>query len=172
MTTKPQAPSTCPAPSTTSPTAHALAELRSGAAVLMPATATTPAEVLATLATGSPIAVDPAAPAAKVLRKVQVSCRCLNHFERNEPAPSAPLALAVYRAAQNEADALDHLSQAACWCNYAQYALGKWADDRHSPAAKGEELDAAMQTALHRLRSLENVAAQHWGVAIAIDHAV
>lgn len=159
---------TCPAP-VTSPTAlHALAdELRSGATVLMPATATTPAEVLTTLASGSPIAVAPAipsaasspiaapAPAARVLRQVQVSCRC-EQYLRGEPAPTEPLALVRLQANITEADAVEHLHRATCSRNALEVRM-----------LDGEDLYPQVTAAYMRQHKIEQIVAKRWGVAIA-----
>lgn len=98
-------------------------------------------------------------PHAAPLRLIQVSCRCLNHMKRNEPAPSEPLALVQYEAQRHEADAVDHLARAVCFRNSIE-------------ARRDESLQGQLDAAWRRQRAIEQIAAQHWGVAIAIDHAV
>jgi len=139
---------TCPAPST-SPTAST----------------NDPAAVLAQLGEGAPL--DLAAP-ARELRKVPVSCRCLNHLEHNEPAPRTPLAVARRQANKTEADALDHIGQAACW----HYHLESIRDDEGPSMtdAAGARLETQIGAAWRRLRALQQAAAQRWGISVAITH--
>ena len=98
-------------------------------------------------------------PHAAPLRLVQVSCRCLNHLKRREPAPSEPLALVQYEAQRHEADAIDHLARAVCYRNSVE-------------ARRDEALQPQLDSAWQRQHAIEAIAAQRWGVAIAIDHVV
>lgn len=72
-------------------------------------------------------------PHAAPLRLIQVSCRCLNHMKRNEPAPSEPLALVQYEAQRHEADAVDHLARAVCFRNSCHHSIPT--RNRRTPAA-------------------------------------
>lgn len=125
-----------------------------------PVTPATPAEVLATLATGSPIAVAPSptaapAPAARVLRQVQVSCRC-EQYLKGEPAPTEPLALVRLQANITEADAVEHLHRATCSRNALEVRM-----------LDGEDLYPQVTAAYMRQHKIEQIVAKRWGVAIA-----
>jgi len=108
------------------------------------------------------------------LRVVVSSCRCLDHLEHNEPAPRAPLALALHRANKTEADALDHLAQALCWHNYLESLM----HDGPAPVslcgtpAEADRLSAQLATAYHRLCATRNVAAARWGIAVVVEHDI
>jgi len=189
-------PSTCPATSTASASLlhddatalHALAdELRSGATVLMPSAApATPAEVLADLASGAPVATapgpcsycslqgngcprvncryiapdapPPATPVAKVLRDVIGACRC-EQYLRGEPAPTEPLALV--RLAPTEADAVEYLHRAMC----ARNALEVRMED-------GEDLATQVTAAYTRQNKIMQYVAQRWSVALIFEHDI